>query len=375
MRICQSIMSNPWAGLAGGGQQSAHRMALAMAELGHEVHAIYSRLPHEAPDEEIPYRIHWTKFREPNGLNMDFISHGAVLRKLLSNRKFDLVLCHSLSGAFFPSLCHRHGVALHGILHAPRLPEAAPWYRWNMRDWDGLNSHILRSLLERCDALHVFSGFTGELASRLVRAGQPRIHRSTLGIEAAWCGCAGERVVQPGARGIRGINWGRFERGKGHEALIDSFAALRALGYDARLTLIGDGSHGPAVRAYGRARLGDAVSFTGTLDGAQIRAHLPGADVAVFLSEMESFGLAIAEASASGIPTFAGSVGGVADALSQGRGGTLVTPATAEALTANLLHFLDMPAPFLDAARAGVDIGMTRSWRATALSMLDILDA
>lgn len=374
MRICHAIFSNPWSRLAGGGQLAVHEIACAMAELGHEVHAIYSRSEQEAASSPaLPYAVRWTRYREVGGINLDFIAHALQLYSLLASRRFGAVFCHGENGALFPALCAAYATPLHGVLHASRLSDRRPWYRWEFGNGQELNYRLLNHLLGRCGDVHVFSAFSAALAETIDGPIRPRIHRATPGVDK-WVGCYRTRQARAGGGDLVGICWSRLEAGKGHAELIDGFASLRAGGMDARLILIGDGTEAQEIRTCAEAALGSAATFTGNLSPAQIRHWLLEADVAVFPSKMESFGLAAAEAAAAGIPTFAADVGGMREALAGGRIGTLFRPPTAAALRDCLLEFAADPRPFLAKARAGVTLSTGRTWRAAAQTMLDACD-
>jgi len=82
----------------------------------------------------------------------------------------------------------------------------------------------------------------------------------------------------------------------------------------------------------------DRVLFLGARE--DIPAVLAAADVLVHLPQDESFGLALAEAMASGLPTVATNIGGCREVTQDGRTGRLVAPADPHALVGALLPLL-----------------------------------
>jgi glycosyltransferase involved in cell wall biosynthesis len=93
--------------------------------------------------------------------------------------------------------------------------------------------------------------------------------------------------------------------------------ALEALP-NTRLALVGDG---PA-RAHLERYFADLpVTFMGYLRGERLSQAYASADIFVFPSRLETFGLVVLEAMASGLPVVAARVGGVSDMVSQGVNG------------------------------------------------------
>ena len=68
---------------------------------------------------------------------------------------------------------------------------------------------------------------------------------------------------------------------------------------------------------------------------------LPALDLLVHLPRDESFGLALAEAMAAGLPTVATNIGGCREVVRDGLTGLLVPPGDAPALTEAVEWFLD----------------------------------
>ncbi len=85
-----------------------------------------------------------------------------------------------------------------------------------------------------------------------------------------------------------------------------------------RLVLVGDG---PARDSLERQFEGLPVTFMGYLSGQRLSQAYASADIFVFPSRLETFGLVVIEAMASGLPVAAARVGGVADIVSEGVNG------------------------------------------------------
>ena len=133
----------------------------------------------------------------------------------------------------------------------------------------------------------------------------------------------------------------RLIPGKGVEDVL--VAARPSISRGARLRVVGDGPERPKLEELaGRLGIRDAVSFEGWLGGAgEIVEFWGRCDVAIAAPNdwIESFGLGAVEAMACGRPVVATRVGGLADAVVDGRTGVLVEPRDTESLGAALIGY------------------------------------
>ena len=135
---------------------------------------------------------------------------------------------------------------------------------------------------------------------------------------------------------------GRLDRYKGHDHLLEAFAALARERPRARLLLVGDGRFREALTARARsAGLAERVRFSGAV--GDVRPALAAADVFVQASDEEGLPGAVLEAMAMGLPVVATDVGGTREAVNDGVTGLLVPARDAAALTAAVTRLLDDP--------------------------------
>ena len=87
---------------------------------------------------------------------------------------------------------------------------------------------------------------------------------------------------------------------------------------NARLALVGDG---PARAGLERHYADLPVKFMGYLRGERLSQAYASADIFVFPSRLETFGLVVIEAMAAGLPVVAARVGGVGDMITEGVNG------------------------------------------------------
>ena len=109
---------------------------------------------------------------------------------------------------------------------------------------------------------------------------------------------------------LRLVGVGGLVPRKGPDVAVGTVAELVARGRDARLVWVGDGTMRADVEALSQ-RLGvaDRVSLRGRVAPAEVSAALAEADVFVLPTTRETFGVAIAEALASGRPVVVGAHG------------------------------------------------------------------
>lgn len=138
--------------------------------------------------------------------------------------------------------------------------------------------------------------------------------------------------------------------GKGHDLLLEALGSLgdRAWTLHCVGSLDVDPDHAAGLQTQVYARSWERrVIFTGPLVGSALAAAYDDADLLVLPSRSESYGMAVVEALAHGLPVVATSVGGVPEAL--GRGpvgglpGMLVPAEDPRALAGALRAWLDDP--------------------------------
>jgi glycosyltransferase involved in cell wall biosynthesis len=131
---------------------------------------------------------------------------------------------------------------------------------------------------------------------------------------------------------------GMFER-KGIVDLIECAVFLRERVANVRIYLAGEGPDREAFELLARERGVDGVMvFLGFR--SDIPALLAQTDVFVLASRAEPFGLVLSEARSAAVPIVATRVGGIPEALDDGRAGTLVPSTDPRALADALAHML-----------------------------------
>lgn len=134
---------------------------------------------------------------------------------------------------------------------------------------------------------------------------------------------------------------------KGHDVLLAALATVMDLPW--RCVCVGSVNLDPGfvgrlnrqARAHG---IDDRLGFAGARTGPDLDSHYADADLLVLASRAETYGMAVTEALARGLPVVATAVGGLPDALGRAadgsRPGMLVPPGDSAAFAAALRRWL-----------------------------------
>jgi glycosyltransferase involved in cell wall biosynthesis len=160
-----------------------------------------------------------------------------------------------------------------------------------------------------------------------------------------------------GVRGVTFIYVGRLWTGKGLTYLLDAFRELQHQMHDVSLVLVGDGVDEGALRAKARVERVDNVVFCGFQQGDMLARLYAAADVFVFPTLGDPFGMVVLEAMACGLPVIATTASGeIADRVVHGLNGFLVPPAD----SAELLERMTVLARDADLRRRMASASVTR---------------
>jgi glycosyltransferase involved in cell wall biosynthesis len=123
-------------------------------------------------------------------------------------------------------------------------------------------------------------------------------------------------------RGFKFFYAGRISKEKNLENLLDAFSALaNEENFDAQLILAGDGPH---LEEFKKKYTHEHILFTGRLDGEELAQAYASADFFVFPSLTDTFGNAVLEAHASGLPALVSEEGGPCEIVRSHNSGLVV---------------------------------------------------
>jgi glycosyltransferase involved in cell wall biosynthesis/predicted metal-dependent phosphoesterase TrpH len=257
---------------------------------------------------------------------------------------------------------------------------------------------VAASLLARVLELPVLGSYHTELAAYVgVRSGQNRLETMALaGLAKFYGGCdivlspspaTDDRLESLGIAPARIARWdrgvdvrrfspshrtpgllphafnilyaGRLTSEKGIWLLADAFLAARRRDPRLHLVLAGGGPEEEELRA----RLADAATFLGWLDGDDLPKAYASADLFLFASQTDTFGQVVLEAQASGLPVVAVDAGGPASTIEHGRTGLLVPPEE-DALASAVLTLAQRPPLRAQLSRTALAGVRERTWEA-----------
>ena len=136
---------------------------------------------------------------------------------------------------------------------------------------------------------------------------------------------------------------------KGIDTTIQALALLAAGHPDLHYAIVGQGAYRPALESLAREHgVGDRVHFLADVSDAELPLAYTLADVYVGVSrltarDVEGFGIALLEASATAKPVVAGRSGGMPDAVREGETGLLVDPEDPAHLARTIQGLLEHP--------------------------------
>ena len=256
---------------------------------------------------------------------------------------------------------HNYKVDIYGYLAclgAPTVTPLATCHNWltegiKLRTFEALDKAALRrfpfvvavsdAILDKLRAAGVPADQcaridNGMAVSPLNGGGGKRAARRSLGLPE---------------QGVVAVTVGRMDNFKAHHLQLRALDQLRREhGLSVRLLLVGEGEQDSVLRELcGQLGLDDLVTFTGYLP--DVRPALAAADIFLLSSIKEGLPMVLLEAMGAGLPVVSTSVGGIPEALQQGRAGLLVPPNQPSALADAVARLVRAPREASSLARAG----------------------
>jgi glycosyltransferase involved in cell wall biosynthesis len=336
MRVC-----SPHCGIApestSGGETYEREMLVRLGRDGVAVDLILARgKPH--PMGVPNWTVH--RFAIARGLRWwvaPLVVPPAIARVARATR-FDLLRVHSLRYIGPSALWarRRFGLDVPIVAHHHHL------------DPSPLNPQLERRVVDAVDGLVVGSEFARRQLADELGARTDHVTVVPYGVDARFAPRpprADLRARYDLGAGPVALFFGGLKARKNLPLLLETWAAVGPRHPDARLLIAGGGPLLDSLRALAEAKgLSASVRFSGYVPEADKPDHFHLGDVFVFPSAMEGFGLAVAEAMASGLPVVASDRGAIPELLADGEGGFLCDPARPE-LLADRLHRLLGDAP------------------------------
>jgi glycosyltransferase involved in cell wall biosynthesis len=136
-----------------------------------------------------------------------------------------------------------------------------------------------------------------------------------------------------------------------------------------RLAIVGDG---PARADLEQTFAGTPTKFMGFMQGQALWEAYASADIFVFPSALETFGLVVVEAMAAGLPVVASRVGGVRDVVEEGRTGYTFDVDDIDALVEGVRQIAVSHERIAQMGRAARAFAATQTWPAMMDEVIDL---
>lgn len=234
----------------------------------------------------------------------------------------------------------------------PKLRIVTTFHGYDATVAPGLHGYgMYRRLFQVGDRFTVNSRY---LWRRLIALGCPedRLTQLRMGVSSSEFQCT-PRHRTPGEP-LRLISIGRLAPMKGFEYAISAVAELVRAGHDVRYRIVGDGELKSRLEAQiAQLGLGERVTLLGALPHEAVRRELLSGHLFLLPSayapagQVETQGVVVQEAQASGLPVLVSRIGGVAEGMIDGETGFAFQPespaAIAQAVEKALARASDWP--------------------------------
>jgi len=274
-----------------------------------------------------------TVIRLPFSGRLGLVANGIYLAVVLRRDRSSILHVHYASSYGLMALISCTGRWLLSVWGSDvfEFPDRSPVHRL-----------LIRAILERATRITATSASLQERVQELTSGG---IDASVIpfGVHRSWI--EGERPDRNGP--FRCISVKSLEATYNIDVAIESFGiALRnGLPPDSEFWIIGDGPENRKLQQMAKSLgISSNIIFKGRIPHDGVREMIDQADVLLNLSLHESFGVAVIEASARGIPVIATDVGGLKEVIDPGKTGFLVPVGERETTARILLELHRDPA-------------------------------
>ncbi len=350
-----------WDPRAGGGQRVNHELATHAARAGHEVKVLHVGTEGEGTPRSLEYETE--EIIESARLFVNALRVARSVRDLARRWNPDVVYASAAEGGLIPRTLP-DGVGLMATMHHPD-PPPLPALHWTSRPLHALgdlrrlqNAWLHASLLRGAHHVTVPSDWSRRA---LLERGYLEPDRPVAvvpnGVADEWF----EAVAPPPDPAADLLFVGRLDEQKGVDVLLRALASKTMAGVSVRLV-----GTGPRERAYHRMAedlgIADRVDFSGHRSHRRIRELVTRSRVFVLPSRRESYGMAILEAMAAGLPVVSTRAGGITEFARDGVNALLVRPDDPDDLASALRRLLDDDQLAGRLAAAGRDVARAHRW-------------
>jgi glycogen(starch) synthase len=344
--------------VVGGISPHVHDLSQQLQSKGVEVHVVTKETPN-APDEETQpsgvqiHRVHLAE--KPN----DFLHEIQLLNDATEERVRELLEDWRPGGQ--PTLFHAHDWlsldAARELKYEYKLPMIATVHATEWGRHGGITSDTSKYIHEQeywltyeAWRIIVCSEFMKQEVHRYFDSPLDKIGVIYNGVEASkfefeWTpaerAAHRAKLALPEEKIVMYV--GRFVREKGIQVLLNAASVVLAQEPNTKFLIVGGGNRERFERFVHWAGLQDKVLFTGFMANRSLHQLYRCADVAVFPSLYEPFGIVALEGMAAGAPVVSSDAGGLREVVHHDETGTLSFANNAESLAWAILHVIRDP--------------------------------
>ncbi|MBI4978405.1 MAG: N-acetyl-alpha-D-glucosaminyl L-malate synthase BshA [Spirochaetes bacterium] len=319
----------------GGSGIIATELGVAMARLGHEIHFISSALPVRLPVYEENIFFH-----EVSGLPYPLFEHPPYTLNLANKmvavaREYKLDILH-----VHYAIPHSVSAILaRDILGSVKVVTTLHGTDILLVGQDASYFDITRHAIVQSDAVTAVSDYLAETTKRVFSIDK-QIHVIKNFIDTGVFSreqCKETDILRHGDEKII-IHVSNFRPVKDIGTLVRAFGKIRE-SVNAKLVLVGEGPELPAVKTViDSLGLSKHVRFLGSQ--GTLPELLASADLFLLSSKVESFGLAVLEAMAMGVPAVSTDSGGIREVIEDGKTGFIVPAGNDPAMAKRAVELL-----------------------------------
>jgi glycosyltransferase involved in cell wall biosynthesis len=330
-----------------------------------EIRLFHSRFDAEVPE---PWVRDYTVESLPHGIRRLYPQWAVLRRPSLPTGLFGLDVVHTPSPAAVPppGPGQRLVVTVHDLAFVVH-PELFP------RQWRLMYRAALSRAVRSADAIVTVSRHTAEDLVRHTRVHPSRIHVTHLGPSSV-SGQAGieETLARFRVRRPYALFVGTLEPRKNLVRLVRAYRRAASRGVRHTLVLAGPAGwrHEPVLAEASREGPGEVVLTGPTRTPEELDALYRGADLFVYPSLYEGFGLPVVEAMARGVPCVVSTSSSLPEVA--GEAALLVDPRSVAALAEAIERVLGDPALAARLRELGPARAARFSWEATARQTIDV---
>jgi len=368
-------------GTPGGGPQDCFELCRNMCLAGAEVTLLAvagstSRFPRPALSSETSGAAQAAKLTEagvrvihvpphPVHFRLDGLPMRKAVKRLLSEQDFDVLIGWWHEASFLHALSRARGMVF-------AINAAASYRQIYERLQRRKVGWLLSGPLRKADVIFVRSDFTRRELVECVGIEDRHVRKVHCGVRPGFFDIprAAPETID------RLIYFGSLTPGKGVFDLIAALGRLKDtdLG-DWRLRIVGFGEQDPVRAAAREHGLTHRIEILGGLGPEALMEQLEWAQMAVLPSHSESFGLAVVESQASGLPVIAYDAGAVPEVLADGISGWLVPVARTDLLAEAIAAAMRAPQATGRIGLAGRErVARLYAWERTAQETLTALE-